>query len=579
MQTALVQEADTKAKSLQVALTNSDKSIVRLEKEQQTKLVALGRSLAERQMQVSVIGPEVLQPGAESDYLIQTRDLQNEALTAQLSARVVDQDGKVFFEVKDAPTLGSYLVHLPADLPMTPDKKLALDVVARRDGQPERQIHQKLVLAAPVYLTHLATDKPMYRPGETVHYRSLTLERFSLKPVQEVLRLQFTITGPQGDEIFKQQGASRLRSTDGTLLTMPDGKPVAGIGAGEFLLPPTIAGGEFTLTVRETNNRFPEQERKFIVNNFANPRLNKELDFTRKSYGPGQEVVAACSATRVEGGPVANRPVIASIFIDGKPYGADGKAGAKPLNLQTDALGKVNVRFKLPAVIERGQGSLTVQFNDGGSVEPLVRTIPIALKKLMVEFFPEGGNLIAGAPNRIYFQARTTLGKPAELKGHIVDERGITVAPTVATLHDDSKPGVNQGMGRFAFTPTMGRHYQLKIDEPSGMEGTYALPEVHADGVILQVAQPGKEIMRVQVTSVGKDRNLLLGVYCRGRLLDHQTVQAKKNALTTVDMKPTLPTGGVFRVTVFEELPPGTATRWRPERKGSSIASPPIRSL
>ena len=111
----------------------------------------------------------------------------------------------------------------------------------------------------PVYLTHLATDKPMYRPGETVHYRSLTLERFSLKPVQEELRLQFTITGPQGDEIFKQQGALRLRSTDGTLLTMPDGKPVAGIGAGEFLLPPTIAGGEFTLTVAKRTTAFPNK--------------------------------------------------------------------------------------------------------------------------------------------------------------------------------------------------------------------------------------------------------------------------------------------------------------------------------
>ena len=138
------------------------------------------------------------------------------------------------------------------------------------------------------------------------------------------------------------------------------------------------------------------------------------------------------------------------------------------------------------------------------------------------------------------------------------------MAATVATLHDDVKPGVNQGMGRFAFTPSMGRSYQLKIDEPAGMEGTYALPEVNGDGVILQVAAPGKESLQVQVTSVGKDRNLLIGVYCRGRLLDHQTVLAKKNELATVDMKPALPTGGVFRVTVFEELPPGTATRLAP---------------
>ena len=561
---SMAHEMDAKSRSLALATTGAQNTVAKIQEEEQAKLTALNKRIADQQLQVSVIGPEVLQPGAENEYTINTRNLQSEALTAELSASVVDQDGKVFFEVKNAPTLGSYRLHLPADLPATPGKNLSLDVMARRDGQPDRQLHRKIPLAAPVYLTHLATDKPMYRPGETVHFRSLTLERFTLKPVQEEMRLQFTITGPQGEEIMKQVGASRLRKADGATLAMPDGKPVAGIGAGEFSLPPAIAGGEFTLTVREVNNRFPDQQRKFIVNNFANPRLNKELDFTRKSYGPGQEVVAACSATYAEGGPVANRPVIASMFIDGKPYGPDGKQGATPLVLQTDALGKVSVRFKLPAVIERGQASLSVQFNDGGSVEPLLRTVPIALKKLMVDFYPEGGYLIAGAPNRVYFQARTPLGKPAELKGHIVDESGATVAASVATLHDDTKPGVNQGMGRFAFTPTLGRHYELKIDEPAGMEGVYALPKLEAEGVVLSASQPGNERLAVQVTSVGKDRNLLIGVYCRGRLLDHQTVLAKKDEMATVELKPTAPTGGVFRVTVFEEMPPGTATRLAP---------------
>ena len=546
------------------AMANTGQAVVALQQDEKRKWEDLRRRVAEQQLQISIVGPEALQAGADNDYIVRMRNLQNEPLKAELSAKLVDQAGRVFFEVKDIPTLGDHHLHLPADLPITPDRELSLDLVARKDGQPDRTLHQKISLATPVYLTHLATDKPMYRPGETVHYRSLTLERFSLKPVEAELNLQFSVHAPKGDEVFKQSGAARLRKADGKLVAMPDGKPVTGVGAGEYLLPVGLVGGEYTLKVSETNNRFPEQERKFIVNNFANPRLNKELDFTRKSYGPGQEVVAACSAMRAEGGPVANRPVLASMFIDGKPYGPDGKAGAKTLALQTDALGKVNVRFKLPEVIERGQASLTVQFDDGGNVEPLVRTIPIALKKLQVEFFPEGGDLIAGGANRVYFQARTTLDKPAELKGHIVDDQGKTVVPLVATLHDDTKPGVNQGMGQFAITPTAGRKYQLKIDEPAGMEGTYTLPDVHEDGIVLQVGQPNKEALPVQVTSMGKDRNLLIGVYCRGRLLDSQSVVARKNVSTNVETKPALPAGGVFRVTVFEEMPRGSATRLLP---------------
>src|SRR5262249_15603067 len=157
---------------------------------------------------------------------------------------------------------------------------------------------------------------------------------------------------------------------------------------------------------------------------------NKELEFTRKSYGPGDEVVAACKVARTEGGAaVANQPVQATVLIDGQSFDAAGKPSPTPLPLRTDAAGKVNVRFRLPAVIERGLATLSVQFFDGGSVETLVKPIPIVLKKLDVEFFPVGGELIAGVPNAVYFQARTTLGKPAELHGRIVDDRGQVVVP------------------------------------------------------------------------------------------------------------------------------------------------------
>src|SRR5262249_55123053 len=183
----------------------------------------------------------------------------------------------------------------------------------------------------------------------------------------------------------------------------------------------------------------------------------------------------------------ARRPVTAHIYIDGKPYGADGQEGDKPISLHTDEKGTVAVRFKLPAQIERGQGSLSVEFSDGANVETLVRPIPIALKKLQIEFFPEGGDLIAGVPNRVYFQARTMLGKPAEITGRIVDQREKPVVDNVQTLNDDKEPGVNQGMGTFRFTPVAGKKYQLTVDSPAGIEGKYELPEVKKDGVVLRI--------------------------------------------------------------------------------------------
>lgn len=549
------------------AAEESQTALASLQAEQRAKSEELMKKAIERQLTVVVSGPEVLQPGARNDYQIHTLNLNNQVLTASLSARVLDENRKVLFEANDIKSDGNYRLSLPADLPLRPDSKLSLEVVARRDGSPEQKIQQVLALAAPVYFTHLTTDKPMYRPGETVHFRSLSVERFSLKPAAEELRLNYQITNSQGQEIFRLAGSPQVVREGSQSIAGPDGKAIKGVGAGEFKIDAQARGGEYTLTVREEGNRFPEQQRKFIVNQYENPRINKELDFNRKSYGPGDDVVAACKANKAEGGAVSNQPVTAEVFIDGKPYGADGSEGRKPISLRTDALGQVRVAFKLPRAIERGQATLSVQFTDGASVEAISKPIPIALKRLQVEFFPESGDLIASLPNRIYFQAKTLLGKPAELKGRIVDFSGRTVVDGVQTLNDDKEPGVNQGMGLFAFTPRAGERYELKIDSPVNIEGRYPLPEAKDNGITLQIptgVTSASGTIRVIVHSAGKDRRLLVGAYCRGRLLDHQSLVATSNQASQVELRPSQGVGGVYRVTVFEEINNGTTRQLMP---------------
>src|SRR5262249_50746225 len=151
-----------------------------------------------------------------------------------------------------------------------------------------------------------------------------------------------------------------------------------------------------------------------------------------------------------EGGkPVADKPVTATVRIDGQTYDAKGAAGG-PIALRTDGQGGVNVHFRLPAEIARGEATVSVMFQDDANVETIVRPIPIVLKKLQVDFYPEGGELVAGLKNRVYFQVRTTLDKPAELSGRIVDQLGQAVAK-VQTFNDPTQPGANQGMGTFEF--------------------------------------------------------------------------------------------------------------------------------
>ena len=117
----------------------------------------------------------------------------------ELSARVVDRADKQILYDKMLDTKNGqtkFNIDLPRDLPVKPEMDLALEVFAKNANNAPAPVHEHLALTAPEYVTHLLTDRPMYRPGETVHYRSLTLDRFTLKPAQEELRCAFALPTP-----------------------------------------------------------------------------------------------------------------------------------------------------------------------------------------------------------------------------------------------------------------------------------------------------------------------------------------------------------------------------------------------
>ncbi len=541
-------------------------------REIQEEIQSLDRERKRSRLQVRVTGPETIEAGARNQFLVHTENLVQEPVPARVDVCVRDQASrKVVFEQKGLRSVqGKCLFVLPPDLKEKPGTQLALEVGVAGDNGADAHLKTELPLVAPLYLTHLTTDKPMYQPGETVFFRSLTLERFSLKPVSQPLQITYRITSPTGAQVFFTQGASQLRygpEKNHGIVFGPDGQPIHGVGVGSFPIAANAPGGVYTLSVSVSDHTgrpslAQEQRRTFLVNKYQKPRLNKELEFTRKSYGPGDEVVAACRVARVEGGkPLAGQQVTADVRVDGRTYDAAGKpvnGHASGITLRTDAGGAVNVRFRLPARIERGDASLSLQFTDGANNETMVRPVPLVLKKLDVEFFPEGGDLVAGARNRVYFQVRTPRGKPAELKGRVVDAEGREVAK-VETLNDPKEPGANQGMGAFDLDkPTAGAKYELKIDSPSGIEGRYELPAVKADGVVLHV--PGGVVtdeVPVVLRNGKTKRSLLVGAYCRGRLMDHTTLTVEPGAEARVNLKPQAGVAGVYRVTVFEELGQG----------------------
>lgn len=513
-------------------------------------------------LRVMITGPKTLQAGARNEYLIETRKHNKAAaketpVATTVAARIVsNKEKKVLFETKLSNPQGVCKLEIPRDLPVKPHEQIFLQVVALGEKGDASSIEEPLPLIGTHFLTHLTVDKPMYRPGEAVRFRSLTLDRVNLRPAQEDLLVEYVLKGPSGEVLNDSQGkklqlrgTTHLRSSAKDLsanVLGPDGQLVRGIGSGEFRLPVEAPGGVYTLEVREANNKFPTQKRTFLVNKYQAPRLNKELEFTRKSYGPGDEVVVQCKVSRVEGGQLpVGTPVIATVQLDGRQIHEINTAINEMQNVP-------EIRFSLPKHIRRGIGTISVQFQDG-TVETIVRPLPIVLNDLLVDFYPEGGDLVADLPNRVYFSVRTPTGKPAELKGRIVDSKGNAVI-SIETLHDDTEMGVNQGLGSFQFTPKANETYRLQIDTPLNITARPPLPLPKKDGVTLSIPNGDyKETVDVQVTSLNSDKRLLVGAYCRGRLIDHQKLTVKANVVSNVKLRPLTDVSGVYRVTVFEE--------------------------
>ncbi|HEX5750404.1 MAG TPA: alpha-2-macroglobulin family protein [Archangium sp.] len=305
-------------------------------------------------------------------------------------------------------------------------------------------------------LTFISTDKPLYRPGEQVMARGLVLEAQGHTPLANQVLAHVEIRGPKGDVVTSSQVVSE-HSVWGYSWTVPE----------------DMAGGEYTLSVSYPHTGEAPAERKFDVRAYRAPRLKSQIEFLRDGYGPGDTVTATLDVKRAEGGIPSGARVTATALVDG--------VTAAQVTGVVDARGLCTVSFKLPGRIERGEGSLAFAIEDGGVVETAAKTIPILLRTLDLTVYPEGGDLVAGLPSRVYFQALTPAHEPADLSGAVIN---LATGEVVARVRSE-----HEGRGRFELTPKAGVKYALRIDEPSGIRTPFPLPEVKARGAVLRASE------------------------------------------------------------------------------------------
>ena len=370
---------------------------------------------------------------------------------------------------------------------------------------------------------YIQVDKPLYKPGETIWLKVWDLEARSLSGEGADQGVQVQLVSPKGAVVLQK------RVTE-----------VRGEATNDLVVPEGVQGGEYILRVLAFGS-YAQAERPVIVSSYEAPRVKKKLEFVRKAYGPGDEVTATIEVKRPTGEPLANHPLIAAIRLDGQDL--------PRVSLTTNDDGGGLVRFQLPAQIEVGDGLLTVLVEDGGVTESVSKRIPIILKKLQLSMFPEGGKLIEGVESRLYFEAKNTIGKPADVAGRIVDDHGNAVA-TFESYRD--------GLGRFAFTPSTGRRYHVEVTQPIGVTERYPVPLAEPEGCVLRSFDDldGQEpALRVGVQCTKAQTVTVVGML-RERLIDAAAVEVPEDGQAVVYLRPEdealARAQGAARVTVFD---------------------------
>jgi hypothetical protein len=287
-------------------------------------------------------------------------------------------------------------------------------------------------------------------------------------------------------------------------------------------------------------------------------RYDTQLTLDRPCCQPG-ETVYYRSLTLSRFGLAADRALpIHFEILD--PSGA--VLAGSPLEGMTDH-GVGNGAFVIPKQSPDGKYTLVARSMDRAFAEqkrsffirrgPRPREEPAkdVPGKFEVAFYPEGGELVADLENRVYFAARDPLGKPAGLKGIVLDNLDQEVVAVEAS---------QEGMGSFNLTPSQGLSYRLRVTSPKGIGQPCKLPEVAAERKIVLSAGSGvftaDAPLEFNIRAAQEGIPLAVVAWCRGVPVGEQTLtttlQGHDHGANPVVIPVDEQTGGVIRLTVYD---------------------------
>ena len=161
---------------------------------------------------------------------------------------------------------------------------------------------------------------------------------------------------------------------------------------------------------------------------------------------------------------------------------------------------------------------------------------------LVLSLFPEGGNLVAGEPCRVAFEAALSDGEVRSGQLQLLANKQV-----VATAVTE-----NRGRGSFVFTPEDGVAYEvLFTDSADGRAVRQRIRDIQSDGVSLQVHRQGDQwLFDIRPHGLASQQPLGFTIMHEGRLQHFQTLDDNCQLAVSDSQLP----AGVNQATVYDSI-------------------------
>lgn len=367
--------------------------------------------------------------------------------------------------------------------------------------------------------TYIQTNHVFYKPGEEMYFKIYIVQAENQLPTEQSKVVNFEIVDPSGTVVKKSKYEIKN-----------------GHAEGYFYFGNDMKGGiykvrAFTAWMQNEagKNVF---EKEITLQKTVSPRILMKLNFPKKGYGAGDEVLADFSMRSLSNLPIPFYEAYFTVMHQGEKI-VEG-------NLITDKEGKYLLKFKLPEVLKSSDALLNIKVNFDGFTESISRNIPIVLNNLDLKFMPEGGTFINGIEQNIAFKVLDEFEKPVDAVLGIYNQNNQKISEVSA---------YNFGMGSFYLTPKNSETYYAKILKPENISQIYQLPAAKDDGIVFN-AKKENQIIRLIVNSTS-ERNILISGNFREKEIYTKNLSLKKG-LNQIEISEKEFPIGICRFTISE---------------------------